>query len=81
MSDEAAIARLQLIRTPQIGPVTYRQLIARFGDAAAAIAALPALAARGGGRPPVVALRAVAERELGAGAKLGARHVFLDDKD
>jgi len=81
MSDETAIARLQLIRTPQIGPVTYRQLIARFGDAAAAIAALPALAARGGGRPPVVALRAVAERELAAGAKLGARHLFLDDND
>ncbi|GAA0306275.1 DNA-processing protein DprA [Sphingomonas oligophenolica] len=81
MPEEAAIARLQLIRTPQIGPVTYRQLIARFGDAAAAIAALPALAARGGGRPPVVALRAVAERELAAGAKLGARHLFLDDAD
>ena len=77
----AAIARLQLIRTPQIGPVTYRQLIARFGDAAAALAALPALAARGGGRAPVIAPRAVAERELATGAKLGARHVFIDDAD
>ena len=81
MPDEAAVARLQLIRTPQVGPVTYRQLIARFGDAAAAIAALPALAARGGGRPPVVAPRAVAERELAAAARLGARHLFLDDAD
>jgi DNA processing protein len=81
MPEDAAIARLQLIRTPQIGPVTYRQLMTRFGDAATAIAALPALAARGGGRPPVVALRAVAERELAAGAKMGARHLFLDDPD
>jgi DNA processing protein len=81
MSDEAAVARLQLIRTAQIGPVTYRQLIARFGDAAAAIAALPDLAARGGGRPPPVALRAVAEREIATVAKLGGRHVFVDDLD
>jgi DNA processing protein len=79
MSDEAAIARLQLIRTPQIGPVTYRHLIARFGDAATAIAALPDLAARGGGRTPPVALRAVAEREIATVARLGARHLFVDD--
>ncbi|MDB5705225.1 MAG: processing protein DprA [Sphingomonas bacterium] len=77
----ATIARLQLIRTPQIGPVTYRQLIARFGDAAAAIAALPELAARGGGRAPVVAPAALAERELALAAKLGARHLFIDDPD
>jgi DNA processing protein len=78
---EAAIARLRLIRTAQVGPVTYRQLIARFGDAAAAIDALPDLAARGGGRAPAVADRAVAERELAMAAKLGARHLFIDDID
>ncbi|RZM08098.1 MAG: DNA-protecting protein DprA, partial [Sphingomonas sp.] len=38
-----AIARLRLIRTAQVGPVTYAQLIARFGSAGAAIAALPQL--------------------------------------
>ena len=81
MDNEVAIARLRLIRTPQIGPVTYAQLIARFGDAARAIEALPALAARGGGRTPAVAPRAVAERELAIGAKLGARHLFLGDAD
>ncbi|MGH6614813.1 DNA-processing protein DprA [Sphingomonas sp.] len=76
-----AIARLRLIRTAQIGPVTYRQLIARFGDAAAAIEALPDLAGRGGGRPPVIADRALAERELATAQKLGARHLFLGDHD
>ncbi|WP_052215615.1 DNA-processing protein DprA [Sphingomonas sp. ERG5] len=76
-----AIARLRLIRTAQIGPVTYRQLIARFGDAASAIAALPDLAARGGGRAPVVADRAIAERELATAIKFGARHLFVDDHD
>jgi len=42
------IERLRLVRSPGIGPVTYRQLIARFGSAAAALAAVPDLAARGG---------------------------------
>lgn len=77
----AAVARLRLIRTPQIGPVTYRQLVERFGDAAAAIDALPELAARGGGKGPVIAPVAMAERELAMAAKLGARHVFVDDAD
>ena len=81
MADAADIARLRLIRTAQIGPVTYRQLIARFGDAAAAIEALPGLARRGGGRAPLVAPVALAERELAMAAKLGARHLFLDDAD
>lgn len=78
-AETAAVAKLQLIRTAQIGPVTYRQLIARFGDAAAAIAALPGLAQRGGGRSPVVAPVALAERELATVAKLGARYLFIDD--
>ncbi|WP_277968890.1 DNA-processing protein DprA [Sphingomonas echinoides] len=76
-----AIARLRLIRTAQVGPVTYAQLIARFGSADAAIAALPQLAARGGGKPPAVAPVALAERELATVRRLGARHLFLGQPD
>ncbi|MEN2786295.1 DNA-processing protein DprA [Sphingomonas qilianensis] len=79
MAEPGAVARLRLIRTAQIGPVTYRQLILRFGDAAAAIAALPGLAQRGGGRAPAVADASLAERELAKVAKLGGRHLFIDD--
>ena len=79
--NEADLARLRLIRSPRIGPVTYRQLIARFGNAAAALDALPALAMRGGGAAPVIADAGLARRELAAVAKLGARHLFLDDPD
>lgn len=75
------IARLRLIRTAQVGPVTYAQLIARFHSAEAAIAALPQLAARGGGKSPVVAPVALAERELALVHRLGARHLFLGDHD
>ena len=78
---DARVARLRLIRTPTIGPITYRQLIARFGSAQAAIDALPDLAARGGGRAPRVIDAALAEREIAAVEKLGARYLFLDDAD
>ena len=78
---DPTVSRLRLIRTTGIGPVTYRQLIARFGNAEAAIAALPMLAQRGGGRSPRIADVSVAEREIAATTRLGARYLFLDDPD
>jgi DNA processing protein len=75
------LARLRLIRTPSIGPVTYRQLIERFGTAEAAIEALPDLALRGGGKPPRIADIAMIEREIATTERLGARYLFLDDPD
>ncbi len=71
------IARLRLIRSDNIGPVTYFQLLARFGSAQAAIDAIPDLAARGGGRAPRLASRAEIEREIETVERLGARHLFL----
>ena len=74
MNDGERLARLRLARTDSVGPVTFHELVRRFGSAAAALDALPSLARRGG-RP--VALRvpsvADAERELAAHAQLGAR--------
>ncbi|MEQ1549553.1 MAG: DNA-processing protein DprA [Chakrabartia sp.] len=69
--------RLRLIRSTNIGPVTYFQLIQRFGTAKAALEAIPQLAARGGGRAPRLAeLRDVAA-EIEAVERLGARYLFL----
>ncbi len=45
--------QLRLIRSPNIGPVSYRQLMARFGSARAALEALPDLISRGGGKTGV----------------------------
>jgi len=72
-------AKLRLLRTPNIGPVSYRQLIGRFGSAAAALEALPMLAARGGRRDFRPADPRQVERELAAIDKLGARPIFLDE--
>lgn len=76
---EDRIARLRLIRSASVGPVTYWQLLARFGSATAALEAIPDLAARGGGRAPTIAPRATAEREMAEVARLGAVHIFRGD--
>jgi DNA processing protein len=65
------------VRTPGIGPVTYRQLIARFGTPRAALAAVPDLARRGGGKAPALRSVADAEREIARVEKLGARFLAL----
>jgi len=75
--NEDLVDSLRLLRTPGIGPVTYRQLIARFGSPAAALAAVPDLARRGGGKTPSLRTRADADRELAKVEKLGAKWLAL----
>jgi DNA processing protein len=75
------LARLQLIRSANIGPVTYIQLIARFGTAQAALQAIPDLATRGGGRSPRLASLRDVEREVDRVRMLGARYLFLGQRD
>jgi len=74
---EDLIDRLRLLRTPGIGPVTYRQLLMRFGTPAAALAAVPDLARRGGGKVPALSTVADAEREIARVDKLGAKFLAL----
>ncbi len=74
-TQEERLACLRLGRSENVGPITYRQLLARYGTAEAALAALPELARRGGRRGPIrVYPKAAAERELedleAAGAQL-----------
>ena len=70
---EDLVDRLRLLRTPGIGPVTFRQLIIRFGTASAALAAVPDLARRGGGKAPALRTSAEAEREIARVEKLGGK--------
>jgi DNA processing protein len=52
-------------------------VLALFGTARAALAAIPYLGARGGGRPPRLASRADAEREIDRVEVFGARYLGL----
>lgn len=65
---------LRLARTENVGPITFKRLVGRFGSAAAALDALPDLARRGGRASPLKPYpRDAAERELAALAVIGAQ--------
>ncbi len=76
-ADQDRLDRLRLIRSSNIGPVTYFHLIQRFGTAKAALEAIPHLAARGGGKAPTLARIEDIAREVSAVERLGARYLFL----
>ncbi|HEX6001472.1 MAG TPA: DNA-processing protein DprA [Hyphomicrobiaceae bacterium] len=74
------IACLRLIRSENVGPVTYRELVAHFGDAGTALDALPELSRRGGYRHPIrICPRDVAEAELEAADRIGARPLIVGE--
>jgi DNA processing protein len=80
LDDGERLDRLRLIRSDNIGPVTFHDLMAHFGSAHDALAALPALARRGGRRVRI-ASAAEAEAEMAAVADHGAALVFLGEAD
>lgn len=80
LTQQEAFARIRLLRSPHIGPVSYRQLLRRYGDALRALEALPDLSARGG-RPYQIAPADRVEREVAAVRKAGARYLFHDLPD
>jgi len=80
LTQEEAFARIRLLRSPNTGPVSYRQLLRRFGTAIAALDALPDLAARGGqGYRPAAEERVA--KEVAAVRAAGARYLFHDAAD
>ena len=80
LSQDEAFARIRLLRSPRIGPVSYAQLLRRFGNAIAAVEALPDLARRGGGRYSTAPVEQI-EREIAAARASGARYLFHDSPD
>jgi DNA processing protein len=78
ISAAETLARLRLSRSENVGPVTYRHLMARFGSGVAALAALPDIAARGGKRKIDIYSAGKAQDELRAIDKAGAMLLVLD---
>ncbi|MEE4450083.1 DNA-processing protein DprA [Novosphingobium resinovorum] len=79
-SQEEAFARIRLLRSPNLGPVTYVHLLRRFGNAVKAIEALPEIAGRAGRRYSPAPERRIHE-EIAAARKAGARYLFHDSAD
>jgi DNA processing protein len=80
LTTEQRIAWLRLIRSENVGPVTFRELVNQFGGATEALAALPTLSRRGGRHASLrICRRDEAEAELDAIDRLGAQLVALGE--
>lgn len=77
-SELEQLDRLRLIRSENIGPVTFRELLSRFGSAQAALEALPSLARRGGRKRALrIIARDQAIRELDGLTRLGGTMLHI----
>jgi DNA processing protein len=81
LTDEQKLDWLHLIRCENIGPRTFRSLIARYGDAGAALRALPELIRQGKGRAVVIASRDNVLGEWELAQKFSARFIASCEPD
>jgi DNA processing protein len=80
LSDRQRLSWLRLIRTDNVGPATFRDLINRFGSAENAIEMLPELTLSGGRMRPVrVPSPAEAEAEMELAERAGAHFVAIGE--
>jgi len=80
LPESERLASLRLIRSENVGPVTFRDLIAHFGSAAAALAAMPELSRRGGFRRAIrLCTTGEAEAELTRARTAGAELLFMTE--
>ena len=79
LGDRQRLSWLRLIRTPNVGPATFRDLINRFGSADTAIERLPELVRGFGGSQPRVPSLSEAEAEMDVALRCGARFVAVGE--
>ncbi len=80
LTDRQRLDWLRLTRTTSIGPRTFRSLLNRYGGAAAALEALPALL-QSQGRSSKVVTVAEAEDEVARAHEMGVRFIALGEPD
>jgi DNA processing protein len=81
LTDEQRLDWLRLIRSDNVGPRTFRELVNHFGGARPALEALPGLARRGGAAGARICSQAEAEKELKAARARGVDLVALGESD
>ncbi|RWX78810.1 DNA-protecting protein DprA [Neorhizobium lilium] len=82
LTERQRIAWLRLIRSDNVGPATFRDLINHCGSAENALAMLPELSLRGGATRSIrVASTGDAERELEIAYRHGARFLGIGEPD
>lgn len=82
MNNQERLDWLRLARTENVGPVTFNQLMGRYGSAGEALAAIPELAAKGGlKRKLSIPSKSSVEDEMKATERLGAKIILSADAD
>jgi DNA processing protein len=81
LSTAQRLAWLRLIRSENVGPRTFHDLLQHFGDAEVALENLPALSRRGGKGTIRICPESEAETELAAHKTAGARLIALGEAD
>lgn len=81
-ADNRLIDALRLIRSENVGPITYHQLVSYYGSAAKALDALPELSRRGGRKKAItICPKANAEKEIEAIQSVGAQFLIYGTAD
>ena len=82
LTEKQRIAWLRLIRSDNVGPATFRDLINHFGSAETALATLPELSQRGGATRAIrICSESDALRELEIAERFGARFIGIGEPD
>jgi DNA processing protein len=80
MTEAERVAALRLVRSENVGPVTFRELLKHYGSAAAALTAVPELSRRGGYRRSIrLCPVEEAEAELQRARSNGAQPLFVGE--
>ncbi len=81
LSDRQRIDWLRLIRSENVGPRTFRELINAYGGADKALEALPELSKRGGSSQPTrIPSRGEIEAEMAEAARIGVSFLAIGEK-
>lgn len=82
LTEEERFARLHLIRTDNVGPVTFQSLIERFGSATEALLHVGELSRKGGSKKPISpAPMGRIEKEWEDTHRFGAKFKIIGDTD
>ncbi|WP_274424510.1 DNA-processing protein DprA [Chelativorans sp. YIM 93263] len=81
LTDQQRHDWLRLIRSENVGPATFRQLVNQFGSARAALTALPELARRGGARRIKIPSEGEIDAEMEAARRMGAHFVAVGEPE
>lgn len=80
LANEAPLDVLRLIRSENVGPVTFFNLVEYFGSVKTALESVPDMARRGGRKKPVtICSKSEAEKEIELTTRFGAKLMIFGD--